>query len=112
VVHGAAEVARLWAGLSDEIGGLAGPAKKGDPLTAAAAEAREAARPRARAAARTCVALMAKYAFATAGSQACAAWLSRDDRRANPPLDELAPQPRWLGTGSPPREEALPDPRR
>lgn len=114
VVHGAASVAQMWAKLADEIAGLGGtPAKKGDPLQAAAAEAaRASARPRARAAAEACVNLTAKLQVAAPGSPACAAWLSRDDRRAYPPMDEIAPKPRWLGMGSPEREEALPDPRR
>jgi hypothetical protein len=113
VVHAAAAVARMWASFADETAGLGASAKKGDPLRAAAEQAaRESLRPRARAAAQACVQLAVKWQYGAAESQGCAAWLSKDDRRAYPPLDELAPKPRWLGTGTAEREEALPDPRR
>ncbi|APR87583.1 hypothetical protein A7982_12932 [Minicystis rosea] len=101
VVVASVSATGLWAELADEIGALAVmDGKKPDPMLAAAlAPARDAARVRLLAAARTCVSLGGKFAWQAADSSYCAEVLTREFPAAHPRLDEILPRPRWMASG-------------
>jgi tetratricopeptide (TPR) repeat protein len=81
VVESAGAVAKMWTDLADDMA-------RSVPL-----EARTILRQHALPAARACVAFSVKYEFTNERSQACDAWLVKNDAERFHPLPELAPQP-------------------